>query len=229
MPFRFFLVPSHLGPEAISDTLPLGVWVTGEAIDSIGDADRYVYPVETGVRYVAELERLHGASGGFAFYSDAAHARADDQPGLGTSNMTGWMRAMVQAFPGIEGPAIGPYRLRVRAVNLLPETAPATFAIGATVDTEAIDHFADEDNFTFTGAAGDLLRLTAVSDAFDAGARLSVDVISEAGNHVGWLDTGTTTKDFALPGSGTFTVRVRAANMIDALHFGPYTLSIVRR
>lgn len=230
VPYRFFMVPSHLGPEVISDTLPVGVWVSGEAIDSIGDADRFVYAVDSGVRYVSEIELLPGAVGAVQFLSSVTWAMSTGEAAVGTATASGYVQAMVLEYLGPAGPALGPYRLRIRPVSVLPETASPTITIGDTITTESIDFFGDEDRYTFTGAAGTALRIVARSAAFDSGARLHARVFLEGDDlPIMAFEPGESERDVVLPANGTYRVVITALVSSQPRDLGPYLLSLVRR
>lgn len=229
VPYRFFLVPSYLGPETISDTLSVGVWVAGEAIDSIGDADRFYFPVDSGESYVVEIEGRPGSTGRFWFLSDVAHAVSNGTRGTWVSSVSGWMKAMVHHWPSPDGPTQGPYRLRILPVRPAPETAAPTMSIGDSVTTESIDLYGDVDTFTFTGAAGDALRLVARSGASATGARLWVQVHSLTGTGLVNFDFDTERADFTLPAAGTYRIVVAAWNRLTERDLGPYLLAVTRR
>lgn len=229
IPYRFFLLPSHVGPEVIGDTLPVGPWITGEAIDSIGDIDRYVFPVVAGRRYVAQVELLPGSTGAVSFESDLMSARSDGTRDFGVSTTTGHMRATVGWFPSLAGLAQGPYRLRIQYSTTQPETAAPTIAIGDTIDTESLDVMYDEDEFTFSGTAGDLLRMSAVSAAQGAGARLVLHLVGAGASGDFVIDIAEGSHDFTLQFTGTFRVLVRAHMPQLERDLGPYSVSLVRR
>lgn len=223
VPFEVYMAPSYIGPESINDTLPLGTWVSGEAVDSIGDLDRYVVHVDSGVAYLAEIEKLPGASGGFAFYVGESSASTYGQNGVGVAPATGWIDALVDWSFGIEGRPLGPYRMRVSALDPMPETAPSVIAIGDTVDTEAIDLITDEDRFTFQGTAGTVIRVTVQLASFPDNRWASVRLVVP-GVDTYWLETADgTAEDYMLPVTGTYTLIIQGGRDV-----GPYFLSVIQ-
>ena len=224
-----FLVPSYVGPEVIGDTLPVGPWITGEAIDSIGDIDRYVFPVEPGRRYVAQIEMLPGATGAVSFESGLISARSDGTVTFGRPTTAEYLRATVEWFPSLAGLAQGPYRMRIQYSTAQPETASPTIAIGDTIDTESLEILGDEDTFTFTATAGELLRLRAVSGAQAADALLVLRLVEVGGDSDFVVDVAEGTLEFTPAYTGTFRVVVQQHMPLIDRDLGPYSLSLVRR
>jgi len=229
IPYRVFLVPSYVGPEVIGDTLPVGPWITGEAIDSIGDIDRYVFPVEPGRRYVAQIEMLPGATGAVSFESGLISARSDGTVTFGRPTTAEYLRATVEWFPSLAGLAQGPYRMRIQYSTAQPETASPTIAIGDTIDTESLEILGDEDTFTFTATAGELLRLRAVSGAQAADALLVLRLVEVGGDSDFVVDVAEGTLEFTPAYTGTFRVVVQQHMPLIDRDLGPYSLSLVRR
>lgn len=227
--YRVFAVPSYLGPEVIGDTLPVGPWVSGEAIDSIGDADRFVYAVDSGRRYVVEIEREAGATGGFAFFSTVTFADTYGLHTFSTPTSAGWVRAHVLSQMGPDGPALGPYRLRISTIDFGPETAQPTVVIGDTITTEAIDLYGDEDHFTFDGTAGDSLRLTLRTANVGSEALVAASVVRADGELIAVKSFSGDSVDFGLPATGSYRIRVSAVSMDSTRDLGPYLLALVRR
>jgi hypothetical protein len=99
-----------------------------------------------------------------------------------------------------------PYRFRVRKVNPLPETGRATLAPGDSL-ADAVDHLGDVDDFTVTGAPGQMYVVNVVTDApawslwlsevSDTGARL---LANTGGPSIG-------TVRLTLPASGRVRLR----------------------
>lgn len=228
IPFRFFLTSSYVGPEVVSDTIPLNTWVTGEAVDSIGDLDRFVVHVDSGVRYLGEIERLAGAAGGFALRSDVAFANTYGDLLINRATVTGWIRATVSEWPGLDGRALGPYRVRLTALDPLPETASPLLAIGDTVTSESLDMKGDEDTYTFTATAGTALRLTARPAGHATGARIAAQLQYDTGVIIENFDLGDNSAQFVVPATGSFRLVIRQAFLNSERDLGPYFLALVQ-
>jgi hypothetical protein len=109
----------------------------------------------------------------------------------------------------------------VLPINRAPEKAAASFAIGDIVEGEAIEFSGDVDEVTFTGAAGDRVRAFLELPHGDWGYYMGLTLeVSPAGSDVvlgsvtfanpdPTLNVGTDV--ITLPASGSYTVRVRAA------------------
>ena len=117
--------------------------------------------------------------------------------------------------------SVGPYSMYVLPINRAPEKAASSFAIGDIVEGEAIEFSGDVDEFTFTGAAGDRVRAFLGLPHGDWGGYMGLTLeVSPAGSDVvlgsvtfanpdPTLNVGT--EVVTLPTSGSYTVRVRAA------------------
>lgn len=228
-PFRIRFAPAFVGPEVISDTLLVGTWVTGEAIDSIGDSDRYHWQADSGALYYAEIETLAGARGAFAVRTDLFTVTTSGMRGLGAAAASGWRSAVVNEWPSFEGPASGPYRLRIMEVDVLPESVPAAIAIGDTILGESLDRWSDVDDFTFAGAAGDRLRLSVVPAGAASGALLGAIVFDAQSSSIVASSDGAQSFDFTLPANGSYRIRVVPFGLSTDRDVGPYTLALARR
>ena len=110
-------------------------------------------------------------------------------------------------------------------VNRAPESVASVFAVGDTVQGEALEPPGDVDEFTFTGALGQQVAAFLQTFTGSFGPCLVLDVLDQArtpnesrlGNRVtscgspSTLD-GQTTGPLTLPRTGTYTVRVQGTD-----------------
>jgi hypothetical protein len=114
----------------------------------------------------------------------------------------------------------GPYTISVNHVNGPPESRPAAFAMGDTV-TESLESGMDVDEFTFDGAAGQVVDLVGLQAPATPGGSTGaiVEVIDQTTNdRVGQLSLragnvgtmGAALSGLGLPHTGRYLVRFRS-------------------
>lgn len=223
-PYTFALAEIDPGPESVSATLAAGDTVTSEAIDQIGDIDRFT---------------IHGAPGSLVivYYRTLGEKLRFDVPGrsvqVSLSGDSSWLDRpsgrihlpesgeVTVTFSGFsDGPggATGPYQFYVQGIDPDPESVPAEVAYGEVVSDETIDTPGDVDRFTFSGTAGQLgiVHLSALGAPPSGvlalqlyapnGSAVGPEVVSTAADQDS-VDRATGRQ--VLPSTGTYTVEVR--------------------
>ena len=135
----------------------------------------------------------------------------NDDGGFGTDSRLetilsadGRYQIQVTAYSGT-----GPYQVAVRAVPVMQLELDAAPAAGEVGEDGAAQHW------SFAGAAGQVVRITAGSDAFDTVVRL----LSPSGEELG---RGSGSLDATLPAAGRY--QVRATSVGDGA--GPYQVAV---
>jgi hypothetical protein len=163
-------------PEAVGDTIAIGDTIAAESLDPPGDVDDFTLLGHRGDHINISLQGL-GTPGAGGFLS--LFGGPGDQPpsvfvgsplladslGAYQSNRidlpaTGWYHLRVTG--GSLPPLLsehGPYRLAVTSTGTAPEQATLVLGPGDSVTNEAIDYPGDWDEFTITGAPGQMLAI----------------------------------------------------------------------
>lgn len=230
-PYVLALTAVDTLPEHVSPNVAVGDTVSGEAIDYPGDYDSYVVTGTPG-QVVSVLFAIPAVS-------DYPPTLELDDPATGAAlgavsgsvtpffttpaaiPASGRLTIRVRETADLGYRYTGGYRFTVVAINLGPESVPATFALGDTVRGEAIFPAGDIDQFTSTATPGVTLapfyRLAA--DPAPSGDMITLEIVDPA---TGAVLTGSfaallgSTPDFFSPGSfvvpasGSYMVRVRA-------------------
>ena len=257
-PYRLAVVPVSTAPETHSSSLAIGDSMTTEAIDAPGDWDQFTATTTPGQELYAlfgdgamlgvnpSIMVLDGAGdtlaanvgqgirvvGPFRVPTTGAVAIAVFEVGPSYRQCLNATCGGIYAF-------VGPYALQLRALHRAPEAAPAAYALGDTVRTEAIDTAGDIDEFYLRATPGDTLsawyRLRA--DPQPAGSLISLEVVDSAGGSrlsgpefvyragSDFLSPG----PFVVPASGKVMVRFRGTGSTgwDIGH-GPYEFYVRR-
>jgi hypothetical protein len=204
-------------PDHVASGIALGDTVRGERIDTRGDIDEFTFHAEAGrevvvmadVPYGTAVDLLRDDTGGqvvrvMGFYSDGLD---QDMSGRLQLPVTGTYRVRVHAG------SPEPYQFVVRPIDRAPERAPAALTLGTTVD-EAIDFRYEIDTFTFTAAAGELLRLSLNRLTGGTGTLAAYVNHPGTGEPLGYAFStgGAATHTFTAPVAGTYRVMVLSSN-----------------
>ncbi|MFL5386929.1 MAG: PPC domain-containing protein [Longimicrobiaceae bacterium] len=198
--------------QVVTGTLANAAEVHTLRVRSSAAGDAAVFLQATGGAVQASLTTEAGA----VLAAVTAAAAGREEPSAVVHLEAGTVyRLLVSAASGSAG---GGYRVRVDSVGNAPERVPAELPVDAVVEGERLESPADVDDFTFTGAAGELyiaflqaapgggaLRATVPHPGF-SGATLTL-VDSHGGDAA--LETQSTGR-FELPASGTYHLKVSA-------------------
>ena len=107
------------------------------------------------------------------------------------------------------------YRVDVYNVNRAPESVPATFTIGSTIQGEAINFPGDMDEYQFAGTAGQRISVSMreVTPGDGPTGQTRVEVLAPGGTVVLALNNGFSAP-FTLPVTGTYLLRMRTADNV---------------
>lgn len=214
-------------PESLPQALPVGVWVNGEAISEVGDYDDFLFDAISGREYNFAIEATNGPNEYLALLTTLDRgllATADgNTSGVGLAPAPGPVVVRVMEWPtGME--IHGGYRIRVTEIDRAPEIHAQGIAIDDVVDDETIEVPGDIDEFLFTGASGDRLRIAMTSSEQ---LPLSFNVL-HAGTGAGVASGAGGGTDVNLLADGVYRLRIRSfSNHVAAT--GGYTLVISRR
>jgi hypothetical protein len=229
--YRFVVTPYSAEVEHHAATIAPGDTIDDERLDVPGDIDEFTLTGTPG----EEVTILFAASPTTpwltlqTFDLDTKEVLIEGQSYTerqGTTRFripaSGRIGVRLMEVKGPDGyESVGPYSMYVLPINRAPEKAAASFAIGDIVEGEAIEFSGDVDEFTFTGAAADRLRAFLELPHGDWGYYMGLTLeVSPAGsdsvlgsvtfaNPDPTLSVGTDV--ITLPSSGSYTVRVRAA------------------
>lgn len=215
-------------PERVNAVVAPGDVVTNEAIDYLGDVDRFTVRATPGSYLTAaittdqptgkiDLELLdpltrdvvtHTSS--YGYQSTIGRLRVPSSGSL----LLQLLEPQYLAPFGLTAR----YTLEIIPIDPRPERAPVMVAIGDTVDTERLENGVDLDEFTFNATAG-----TTLAVYFD-----TPDGVSRPGLYIEAIDPRTgevlgevscyqpsrffgqsRTLDFTIPTTGPYTIRVR--------------------
>jgi hypothetical protein len=243
-PYALVLSGIDPAPESASATLVAGDTVTSEAIDQIGDIDRFTIHGAPGSLVIVYYRTLgqtirfdvQGHSTHLSFTGDSSWL--DRPSGRIQVPESGEVTVSFSGFSDGPGGSTGPYQFFVQGIDPDPESVPAGVAFGEVVSGEAIDIPGDVDRFTFSGIAGQLgiVHLSALG-APPSGA-LALQLYAPNGSAVGPEVVSTAadqdsvdraTGRQVLPSTGTYTVEVRGLRNgyrydIGAFRMGPRLL-----
>jgi hypothetical protein len=237
--YRFFPYPINRAPESGSAALTLGDSVSG-VIDLPGDVDEFQLTVPTtglvNLVFVSPtgrgqltLTRLD-VTGTIPLATQTIFGTATGQPQISTTGAFELAQSVyrVRVESGsTPGAFVGPYRIATHAIHREPENVSATVTYDVPVTGEAISPMGDFDEYTFTGAKGDVLTgwLQPGSGPTEGAIALSVlpvgglSTIASVGQNFG-RDSAETGR-FILPASGSYIVSVGGAE-------GPYRFTVHR-
>jgi hypothetical protein len=231
--FRLLVYPVNLAPESRPGRIAVGDTVA-ESLQTIADVDAYVFSASVGDELNAFVQALPGGEGDRLLLSlsrldfagpGAFGARGDTglydhATGTFVIPIAGDWQVTLAADRGFGTPYAGPYRFQVFRINRAPENTGATLALGDTVEGETIWPPGDIDEFSFTAQAGQQLNLFAQAQDF-----LFSDVVGFAGLISFGDDTALAEQasgTFAIPSTGSYTLRVRGADGASGGDRGPY-------
>jgi len=249
--YRFTLHPIDTRPESVPQAISIGDTVVGEAIDQVGDVDRFRLVGTPGAMTLIYPHRtLTGPRGLLRF-------RADGQPGylgqdhyLGSASDTGLTSTpgdvytipdsgvlTVQISGWRDGPGgdTGSYTLYFDPIDPAPEVHASAISIGDTVSDEAIDKLGDIDLFTFHGTPGQQVNVAFRMVAGPGTGALILAVVGPDGQLQGegtkWVSRGTADPDgytgvFTIASTGTYTVQVSSAHTHLPENVGAYRFQV---
>src|SRR5207302_2056867 len=131
----------------------------------------------------------------------------------------------------------GAYRVYLYAIDRRPEHLPSAITPGDTVTGEDIGLPGDVDEFTFDGAAGAEFNVFLQGQNGLPNTRVQVEVLDGAGRVLLTAESAGNdtsllrqlTGRFALPGTGTYRLRVSGLESYGGEHYrGPYRLFLYR-
>ncbi len=172
-PYRLWMYRFRTGPEVAGDTITIGDTVATEAIDPLGDVDRFVFYGRRRQLFNLAFQgrgapAVEGALQAFLsgtadapqpivavsspVYLDSLGAR---QTGRWELPYTGWYQLTVRgAGTGDALSERGPYRLALTPLSSSPESVGAALLPGDSVAAEALDFPGDVDEFHAAAAPG---------------------------------------------------------------------------
>ena len=234
--------PEHGGPA-----LAPGV-IVQESLDQMADVDEFTFDAKAGDEIEIYLRQLGNAAtiGTYAtLFGDRSPATALVSPissalsyqdleqgasGRITIPYTGHYRVVVQGPAFAFAPYTGAYQLEYVTISPAPEHAAAGIVVGDTIN-EAIDHVGDYDVFTLSGVPGSEFNL--FLDASGSAPHAVYAQITELTTTLTAAPGGPTllgngTGRFALPSSGSVTIRIAELRDQGDLYRGPYRLFVAR-
>jgi hypothetical protein len=235
--YRLHAYRLQRAPETENPVVSIGDTLATEELDPLGDIDEFTFQGNTGQHLSVYFQGIAAPSDwGFQLVvtdltSDSAIAvgwTGTSQPNLSdrttgrfTLKHNGMYMMRISAENGGRLAAeVGAYRFLVHELDANPETAAATFNVGDSVTTEAIDFGGDVDEFTLTATPGS----SVVFQFQNASGSLTLEVVDPTSREVlGSIDSHTfvaTSGAFTVPGSGNLIVRV---NEIRNCAFDPTT------
>jgi hypothetical protein len=248
-PYRFWTYVINRAPEHRSAPIPFNTEIANERIDRAGDVDEFTFQATAGAYFNAfvqgggrtfQLEVAPQGSATFAIASTQASdtalfAHATDRfqiPNAGTHVVR------VTATNQYQIADTGPYRVYLYAIDPRPERVPVTIAPGDTVSGEDIGLPGDIDEFTFSGRSGEEFNVAIQAQNGSPETSLQLDVLNGVGTVLRTAQSVGTdasllrqvTGRFALPGTGTFRLRVTGLPSYgDPYQYrGPYRLFLYR-
>jgi hypothetical protein len=229
--YRLSLLPVDAAPEHVAVTLPASGGITGEAIDSSGDIDRFTITAAPGAEFEI-TSRFSSRHFNMKIETLMPTGDAPDRSGpmpdyefpLGRFVVppSGKLRLQVYEdrygfYDGYTG--TGEYTVTFVPIHRAPESIAAAAPRNAVVQGERIDPIGDVDEFTFAGTAGEQLRAYFnTPQGVITGGTLTMEVVEAAtGDVLGSVVSGNSAVDIhdqgtgllTLPSSGTYLIRVR--------------------
>lgn len=219
-PYEFEMLRVNRAPEAVAPTFALGDVVTGEVKYPVGDVDEFTFEGAEGQEVTIFARHVGGTTEeGLALWLEgqglvevyAACAEwGDCQLWRVALPHDGQHRVIVEGAYGGQIDSYAPieYEFLVFPIDRAPESVSAEIAIGDTISGEMIDPAGDVDEFFFTAAAGDRLKMVLESSSsryllavYDAtsGERLGVVGPGQDDPHLNW---------FTIPTTGEYRVEI---------------------
>jgi len=223
--YQLWLRAFGTGPERASDTLALGDTVTTEAIDQLGDIDRFHFYAAVGQHVNVAFQGL-GAAAPFGGFQAAVHdpsgsllallyspiSSPDVRAETGRLDLpaTGWYTIDVYGtgWPTPYLTETGPYRLGILPMGTAPETASPVVAVGDSVTSQSLDFPGDWDQFTLTATPGRQV-VGMLGTALPPGADPTISLLDAATGESLASTSGdgfTVTEPVTVPASGQLAV-----------------------
>ncbi|HKV70299.1 MAG TPA: PPC domain-containing protein [Gemmatimonadales bacterium] len=241
------------GPEHVATTILPDCFYGAESLDTYGDIDRYQFtgsagqlievfvqgtgPADPTQEVCLTLDTVTGPPLSLAF--SRAGDTALEAPVGGAVRLAGPGEYHIQAAStrngcrlavGDNDPYLGSYRMVVRSIDTLPETAPESLAVGDTVTGESIGSIGDIDVFHLRGTPGELVNVQLQSPVLGVRREIQV-VVSGAASPASTSSVGGDSSldehgagPFAMPASGRVTLRVTGVHDGRGGDAGPYRL-----
>lgn len=249
-PYTLAIVALPTTPESAADSFAVGDSVTGEAIGTPGDLDRYTVTAPPGalavLRFTAALANGSvnlvvrdpvGDSTLVVLPNPGDTARSDRFrfPAGGKLEMTvaepapfGWRDCTTADCNGFYQ-TTGTYSFAVIPIDSAPESVPATLVRGDTVTGEAIAPIGDLDVFTYAGTAGESFQFEIQTGPGVANSVIySIQLVDMSDGAVltefGMFADGDYTTGATLPHTGTYELRISGYEQFKS--FGQYSLVI---
>lgn len=240
--YRLAVLEIDPRPETAAPVLALGDSVVGEALDELGDVDRFTVvgaPGQLAVlaitgEFRAAIEVFDPASGNTLSTTNfqpgparfTAPLRLDANGELHFEVLEACAAGCAESYR-----ATGPYTAYAWPFDPAPERAPARIELGDTV-ADAIDNPADVDEYSIDGNAGQTLRIL-IGRPADAPPDVTVwislvapdgEILSSGGIRVPPGTDPTQALSHDLPRTGTYTIRIHTSRWdLDAT---PYSMSV---
>lgn len=250
--YQLWLRAFSTGPERARDTLALGDTVTAEAIDALGDIDRYHFYAAVGQHVNVAFQGLGAAApfGGFQaevhdpsgtllalLYSPMSSPDVPQETGRLDLPAAGWYTIDVYGtgWPVTYTTETGPYRLAIVPLGTAPETAGPVVAVGDSVTSESLDFPGDWDQFTLTTTPGRQL-VGMLGTARPAGADPTISLLNAVTGEYLASTSGdgiTVTEPVTVPASGQLAIAVYEAPSSGHVCYltcgitGPYTFQVL--
>lgn len=239
--YRFEIRPIDTAPESVAPELPVGVWVTGEALDFDGDLDEFYFTGTEGDQIVIFPRPGDGFNGypylwvyppsdtlrntaytlARSFFWQPTHRFLLPERGRYA------VQIEIHQGGGGEVPPM-PYELLVHKVDPAPESAPARYVIGDTITGEAIYPAGDIDEFVFDAVAGERFEVIFKSGEDTSPLHAIVSVVDgESGELLaGYSSDRDLVRLFIPPRTGPYILRVSTED--NSSRTGPYLLALIR-
>lgn len=238
-------------PETAAPTIVPGQVVSSERIEHVADRDEFRVEAPVGTELVAFVQRtapgqavldatlLDGRPETLDLMIAAPGPEEDEEAGsLGRFRVSAAAAPVIAVQSGYfiaPGRYVGPYRVRLRAVDRGVEGGAALLAAGDTVASQ-LDHVGDVDEFRLEGTPGDTYNLfvDATGEAPHAVAVAVVDTVAADTLRTIRLAAGARPLldapigAFTIPASGRLRVGVAGTAAHGGLYRGAYRLFAVR-
>lgn len=241
--YRFMVRPVVRTPETAAAAIQPGDTLAGEAIDYVGDADRFVFTAAAGELVNVFLENL-APSADHALVLELLGTDGAARVGLLSEGNSAGLFAQAtgrvvlpeagQYTLEVSGsdivPTRGAYRLYLYRVDSLPEQAPATLAINDAVTGETLELPGDLDVYT-VAVPGSMVGNVLVSKPGSVPDTPRVEVVDQDGNTIafGFTPSAPPASGDARGLTGVFdlapgTLRLRVETLDPAVSEIPYGL-----
>lgn len=242
-PYRFKLIRISRAPEHIPSAVATGAIVSGEDINPLGDLDRFTFAGTAGQEVNVYFQAMSGTSRDRLQLRvlDAEEESLGSVPSYGSDGSldeqaishlrlprTGTYVVEVTGFNSDDG---GPYRFRIRPIDVAPERRTETVVLGTMVSGEDISPVGDVDRFTFAGTAGQAVNFQFQATSGSFTDELYLYVYTPGGNQLLYIYSDGSDSALqqsgrvVLPQTGTYILRVRGANSSN--DGGPYRFQVV--